>query len=101
MVISTNHHKIQKSENPFEVVREHQRALNAVKLERVFAKPFVGALEGHRDGVSCVTRHPAKLNRFWSGAQDGELRQWDLTGRNLRIFKCFYIFVSLRAFTEH
>ena len=63
------------------MVREHQRALNAVKLERVFAKPLVGALEGHRDGVSCVARHPTKLNRLWSGAQDGELRQWDLTGR--------------------
>ena len=36
--------------NPFEVVREYQRALNATKLERVFAKPFVGSLDGHTDG---------------------------------------------------
>ena len=49
--------------NPFEVVREYQRALNATKLERVFAKPFVGSLEGHTDGVSIITKNPLKLNR--------------------------------------
>ena len=50
--------------NPFEVVREYQRALNATKLERVFAKPFVGALDGHTDGVSIITKNPLKLNRL-------------------------------------
>ncbi|GFG36448.1 hypothetical protein Cfor_11472 [Coptotermes formosanus] len=30
----------------FEGLREYTRALNAVKLERVFAKPFVGTLDG-------------------------------------------------------
>ena len=49
--------------NPFEVVREYQRALNATKLERVFAKPFVGSLDGHTDGVSIITKNPLKLNR--------------------------------------
>ena len=49
--------------NPFEVVREYQRALNATKLERVFAKPFVGSLEGHTDGVSIITKNPLKLSR--------------------------------------
>lgn len=28
----------------------YKRALNAVKLDRMFAKPFVGSLEGHADG---------------------------------------------------
>ena len=50
--------------NPFEVVREYQRALNATKLERVFAKPFVGSLDGHTDGVSIITKNPLKLNRL-------------------------------------
>lgn len=67
--------------NPFEVVREYQRALNATKLERVFAKPFVGSLDGHTDGVSIITKNPLKLNRLWSGAQDGEIRHWDLTAK--------------------
>lgn len=65
--------------NPFETVREYQRAVNAQKLERVMAKPFVGALEGHTDGISVIARHPTKLNQLWSGAQDGEIRSWNLT----------------------
>ena len=35
-----------------EEAREYKRALNAVKLEKVFAKPFLASLDGHRDGVS-------------------------------------------------
>ena len=65
--------------NPFETVREYQRALNAQKIERVMAKPFVAALEGHTDGVSVIVRHPTKLNQIWSGSQDGQIRSWNLT----------------------
>ena len=36
--------------HPFEKAREYKRAVNAVKLDRHFAKPFVGALSGHFDG---------------------------------------------------
>ena len=32
--------------HPHSAQREYTAALNAVKLERVFAKPFVGSLEG-------------------------------------------------------
>ena len=44
--------------HPFEAEREYQRAMNAVKLERVFAKPFLGSLDGHRDGLTCLAKHP-------------------------------------------
>ncbi|KAK4881560.1 hypothetical protein RN001_004879 [Aquatica leii] len=64
--------------HPFEAAREYVRALNAVKLERVFAKPFVGNLDGHRDGVSCLGKHPTKLSILLSGAYDGEVRVWDI-----------------------
>eukprot|EP00121_Abeoforma_whisleri_P003390 Awhi_evm1s3046 len=37
--------------HPFEKAREYTRALNATKLDRVFAKPFIAHLDGHRDGV--------------------------------------------------
>ena len=40
------------SAHPMEEAREYKRALNAVKLEKVFAKPFLASLDGHRDGVS-------------------------------------------------
>ncbi|XP_032465498.1 DDB1- and CUL4-associated factor 13 isoform X2 [Phocoena sinus] len=67
--------------HPFEVPREYVRALNATKLERVFAKPFLASLDGHRDGVSCLAKHPKSLATVLSGACDGEVRIWNLTKR--------------------
>ncbi|KAG6445436.1 DDB1- and CUL4-associated factor 13 [Manduca sexta] len=78
-------HKIPRnydpSLHPLEAPREYVRALNAVKLERVFAKPFIGSLDGHRDGVSCMAKHPKRLAVLASGAFDGEIRLWDLAAR--------------------
>ncbi|KAM8784355.1 DDB1- and CUL4-associated factor 13 [Rhynchonycteris naso] len=68
--------------HPFEVPREYIRALNATKLERVFAKPFLASLDGHRDGVNCLAKHPKSLATVLSGACDGEVRIWNLTKRN-------------------
>jgi len=59
--------------HPFEASREYVRALNATKLERVFAKPFLGSLDGHKDGINCLTKHPSKLSLLASGAFDGEV----------------------------
>ncbi|KAG9478663.1 hypothetical protein GDO78_012358 [Eleutherodactylus coqui] len=67
--------------HPFEMPREYTRALNATKLERVFAKPFVAALEGHRDGINCMAKHPKSLSTVLSGACDGEVKIWNLTTR--------------------
>lgn len=67
--------------HPFEEQREYVRALNATKLERVFAKPFVGDLEGHKDGISCFAKHPSRLGTLLSGAYDGEIRLWNLPTR--------------------
>jgi WD repeat and SOF domain-containing protein 1 len=53
----------------------------AVKLDRVFAKPFVGSLDGHMDGVFCLAKHPHKLGWLLSGACDGEVRIWNLATR--------------------
>ncbi|XP_034174607.1 DDB1- and CUL4-associated factor 13 [Osmia lignaria lignaria] len=68
--------------HPFDAAREYTRALNAVKLEKVFAKPFVESLEGHKDGVSCLCKHPSQLSIVISGAFDGEVRVWNLTQKN-------------------
>lgn len=73
-----------------ETAREYVRALNATKLERVFAKPFVGNLSGHRDGVACFGKHPKHLSTLVTGAYDGEIRIWDLANR-----------ASIRNFVAH
>ncbi|CAH3160260.1 unnamed protein product [Porites evermanni] len=75
------HRNLDPSLHPFEGPREYTRALNAVKLERVFAKPFVSSLDGHTDGVNCIARHPRSLSVLLSGSCDGEIRLWSLPSR--------------------
>ena len=67
--------------HPFEKSREYVRALNAVKLDKHFAKPFVGALSGHTDSVNCLAKSPAALSTLVSGSCDGEVIRWDLATR--------------------
>jgi hypothetical protein len=50
-------------------------------LDKVFAKPFLGALDGHRDHPTCIAKHPLKLSSVASASADGEMRLWDLTAR--------------------
>jgi len=67
--------------HPFERGREYVRALNAVKLDKHFSKPFVGALGGHMDGVNCLAKSPVALATIVSGGCDGEIIRWNLTDR--------------------
>lgn len=74
-------HKVQRNYDPalhpFEASREYKMALNSVKLERVFAKPFIGSLT-HTEGVSAMCRHPSRLSCVFTGTVEGELRLWDV-----------------------
>ena len=67
--------------HPFEREREYVRALNATKLDKVFAKPFVGALSGHYDRVNCFAKHPTSLSTIVSGDTSGEIRSWSLSSQ--------------------
>ncbi|KAI5797551.1 WD40-repeat-containing domain protein [Peziza echinospora] len=68
--------------HPFEKAREYTRALNATKLERMFAQPFVGQIgDGHVDGVYSLVKDPTSLTRFASGSGDGEIKLWDVSER--------------------
>ncbi|CCU75509.1 U3 small nucleolar RNA associated protein [Blumeria hordei DH14] len=69
--------------HPFERAREYTRALNATKLERMFAAPFIAQLgKGHVDGVYSMAKDPNSLQRFASGSGDGVVKVWDLTSRD-------------------
>lgn len=57
--------------HPFARARERMRALNAAKMDRMFAKPFVAALEGHVDGVEAMARRPNSLAEVASASWDG------------------------------
>ncbi|CAG8507701.1 2500_t:CDS:10 [Paraglomus brasilianum] len=83
---SSDLHRIRRNYDPvlhpLEKAREYTRALNAVKLERMFAKPFVGALNGHNDGVYCMAKNPRKITSLISGSGDGADRTtvWSVQG---------------------
>lgn len=69
--------------HPFERAREYTRALNATKLERVFAAPFLGQLgDGHVDGVYTLAKDPRSLERIASGSGDGVVKVWDLVSKD-------------------
>ncbi len=73
--------KVQRNYDPalhqFEKAKEYTRALNAAKLDRVFAKPFIAALP-HDDGVTFLARNPRLINSIVAGSADGDIRIWDI-----------------------
>ncbi|CAI6335422.1 unnamed protein product [Periconia digitata] len=70
------------NQHPFERAREYTRALNATKLERMFAKPFLGDFApGHVDGVYSFAKDPGSLEHFASGSGDGIVKMWNMTSR--------------------
>uniref|UniRef100_A0A2P2LPI6 Uncharacterized protein n=1 Tax=Rhizophora mucronata TaxID=61149 RepID=A0A2P2LPI6_RHIMU len=60
---------------------EYVRAVNAAKLEKIFARPFIGAMDGHIDAVSCMAKNPNYLKGIFSGSMDGDIRLWDIASR--------------------
>ncbi|KAJ1864991.1 Protein sof1 [Coemansia sp. RSA 2703] len=67
--------------HPLERAREYKRALNAAKVERMLAKPFLAGLSGHIDGIYSMAKNPWDLDRIVTGSGDGELRMWSLASQ--------------------
>lgn len=72
---------IDNKSQPFQATRELKRASNAAKISKIFAKPFIGALSGHSDYISCIAKNRTELNVLASGGFDGELLLWDIQSR--------------------
>ncbi|PPQ99321.1 hypothetical protein CVT24_009189 [Panaeolus cyanescens] len=68
--------------HPFSRARERTRALNAAKMDRMFAKPFIDSLEGHVDAVEVICRQPGSLTTLASGSWDGGIILHNLSTRN-------------------
>jgi DDB1- and CUL4-associated factor 13 len=67
--------------HPFQKAREYQRALNAAKLEKIFAKPFLQAMDDHSDGVMVMAKNRYSLVDMISGSADGEIIYWNMAER--------------------
>ena len=70
--------------HPFARARERIRALNAAKMDRMFAKPFIASLEGHVDAVEVLARQHGSLTTVGSGSWDGGacIHMTDASGRS-------------------
>ena len=60
---------------------EYMRALNAAKMDRMFAKPFIAALDGHVDSVEIIARSRGLLAPILTGGADGCINFWDLPSK--------------------
>lgn len=70
-------HCKERSYHPFLLEREYMKALNAVKVERLLAKPFVSALAYHKEGIVHVAKNPT-ADLFASSSFNGQTFVWDL-----------------------
>ncbi len=86
------HRNLDPALHPLQRATEYTRAVAAVKLSKVFAKPFLGALDGHADGLTCLARNPRTVATLLSGAADGEILLWDVPNQRA--------VASLRAHTR-
>lgn len=68
--------------HPLQTAREYQRALTAVKIDKIFAQPFICSLNGHLDSVKSLARCHQTVDDFFSGSCDGELRFWNLARKS-------------------
>jgi WD repeat and SOF domain-containing protein 1 len=50
-------------------------------MEKMFAKPFVAALNNHTDGITCMSKSRSNLVDMISGSADGEIIFWNLPER--------------------
>lgn len=80
--INKIHRNFEKTAHPMQAAREYARALNAVKLEKIFAKPFVRGLSGHSEPVTKIAAHPERLSWLASSSMDGIVKLWDLKTGN-------------------
>lgn len=64
--------------HPMKEQREFSRAVRAVKLDKILAKPFVLSMDQHHDAASALAMHPRALTTMVSGACDGEIIVWDV-----------------------
>lgn len=68
--------------HPFLLEREYVRALNATKIDRMLAKPFIAALSHHKEGINKLTKSYSS-DHFLSSSYDNKVILWDLKSREI------------------
>lgn len=73
------------TQHPFRYEREYIRALNSVKQNSLFSKPFIYAYDMHKDSIYSISTIPKNPTIIASGDACGEIRILDLS-----VKKCLY-----------
>lgn len=93
------HRNLDPQLHPFDKAKEYTRAVNAAKTERMFAKPFISALE-HGEAIYSLARNPARLNCMLAGCGDGLIYLWDIPERRCALppyLRASQVITSLRS----
>ncbi len=80
-------------DHPFLLEREYVRALNATKLDRMFAKPFIGALTHMGEGISHLVKDYEEPF-FATASYDMKVNLWDMVSRKVVSTKNYSMPVS-------
>lgn len=67
----------------FQLETEYVRAVTGAKLQRMFAKPFVRAMNDHQDGVYLIAEHPTLISVFATASVDGSMKLYDVSSGHL------------------
>ncbi|KAI5170443.1 DDB1- and CUL4-associated factor 13 [Pancytospora epiphaga] len=67
--------------HPFILEREYVRALNATKVDRLLAKPFVASLCGNTEGITHLIKSP-DYPFFATASYDSQVTLWDMNSRS-------------------
>ncbi|ANQ06169.1 Uncharacterized protein PCOAH_00005580 [Plasmodium coatneyi] len=62
---------------------EYKRALNATKMDKIFAKPLVKCLDGHDDSVRSLCVSNKSLTDLYSGSCNGFINIWNVLNKTL------------------
>ncbi|GAB64756.1 ribosomal processing protein [Plasmodium cynomolgi strain B] len=62
---------------------EYKRALNATKMDKIFAKPLVKCLDGHDDSVRSLCVSNKSLTDLYSGSCNGFINIWNVLNKRL------------------
>ncbi|KAI4292609.1 DDB1- and CUL4-associated factor 13 [Pancytospora philotis] len=66
--------------HPFLLEREYVRALNATKMERLFAKPFITAICADSEGITHLVKD-SESPFFATASYDNQVALWDMKTR--------------------
>ncbi|SOV11281.1 40S ribosomal processing protein, putative [Plasmodium sp. gorilla clade G2] len=62
---------------------EYKRALNATKMDKIFAKPLIKCLDGHDDSIKSICVSNKNLSDLYSGSCNGIINIWNVLDKKL------------------